>query len=78
MGGSTTDMMRDIGAAARAAAGELAYASAERKHAALIGAAQAVWAAREANSARSVSVCGPSRRTATPMSAFSAWADHTS
>ena len=33
-------MMRAMGAAAKAAAAELAYASAERKHAALIGAAQ--------------------------------------
>jgi glutamate-5-semialdehyde dehydrogenase len=46
--GSTTDLMREIGIAARAAAAELAYASAERKHAALIGAAEAVWRAREA------------------------------
>ncbi len=42
-----TEMMAGIGRAARAAAAELAYASAERKHAALIGAAEAVWAARE-------------------------------
>ncbi|GMG81617.1 glutamate-5-semialdehyde dehydrogenase [Paralimibaculum aggregatum] len=35
-------MMAEIGAAARAAAGELAHASAERKHAALVGAAEAV------------------------------------
>jgi glutamate-5-semialdehyde dehydrogenase len=48
MDGSVTDLMAEIGQAARAAAAELAYASAERKHAALIGAAQAVWAAREA------------------------------
>ena len=39
-------MMAQIGTAARAAAAELAYASAERKYAALIGAAEAVWAAR--------------------------------
>ena len=44
---SMTEMMAGIGRAARAAAAELAYASAERKHAALIGAAEAVWAARE-------------------------------
>jgi glutamate-5-semialdehyde dehydrogenase len=41
-------MMGRIGAAARAAASELAVASAERKHAALIGSAEAVWAARNA------------------------------
>ncbi|RUS63125.1 glutamate-5-semialdehyde dehydrogenase [Pseudorhodobacter sp. E13] len=41
-----TEMMAGIGRAARDAAAELAYASAERKHAALIGAAEAVWAAR--------------------------------
>jgi len=41
-------MMRRMGAAAKAAAAELAYASAERKHAALIGAAQYVWESREA------------------------------
>lgn len=40
--------MAEIGAAARAAAAELAYASAERKYAALIGAAEAVWDARDA------------------------------
>ena len=43
-----TDMMANIGAAARAAAGELAYASPERKYAALIGAAHEVWARRDA------------------------------
>ena len=42
------DMMQGIGAAARSAARELAFATAERKHAALIGAAEAVWAARDA------------------------------
>lgn len=36
-------LMHDIGARAKAAARELAFASAERKHAALIGAAEAVW-----------------------------------
>ena len=41
-------MMGRIGAAARAAAAELAYASAERKHAALEAAADAVWARRDA------------------------------
>ncbi|MEP3346182.1 MAG: glutamate-5-semialdehyde dehydrogenase [Litoreibacter sp.] len=35
--------MTEIGKKARAAAAELSFASAERKHAALIGAAQAVW-----------------------------------
>jgi glutamate-5-semialdehyde dehydrogenase len=48
MDGSVTDLMAEIGTAARAAAAELAYASAERKHAALIGAAEAVWRARDA------------------------------
>jgi glutamate-5-semialdehyde dehydrogenase len=41
-------LMAGIGHAAKAAAAELAYASAERKHAALIGAAEAVWNRREA------------------------------
>lgn len=36
-------MMIEIGAAAREASAELAFASAERKYAALIGAAEAVW-----------------------------------
>ncbi|WP_417248893.1 glutamate-5-semialdehyde dehydrogenase [Celeribacter sp.] len=40
-------VMRDLGERARAAAGKLAFASAERKHAALISAADALWAARE-------------------------------
>ncbi|HQU67742.1 MAG TPA: glutamate-5-semialdehyde dehydrogenase [Albidovulum sp.] len=40
-------LMSGIGAAAKAAAAELAYASPERKYAALIGAAETVWAARE-------------------------------
>jgi glutamate-5-semialdehyde dehydrogenase len=39
-------LMADIGRRAKAAAGELAFASAERKHAALIGAAEAVWKRR--------------------------------
>jgi glutamate-5-semialdehyde dehydrogenase len=43
-----TQQMKAIGAAARKAAAELAFASAERKHAALIGAAEAVWANRQA------------------------------
>ena len=46
MSGQAIDMMRDIGARARAAAQELAYASQERKYAALIGASAAVWARR--------------------------------
>ncbi len=46
MGEDIGGMMQDIGARARAAAAELAFASAERKHAALIGAAEAVWVAR--------------------------------
>jgi glutamate-5-semialdehyde dehydrogenase len=40
-------LMADIGARARAAAAELAFASAERKHAALIGAADEVWRRRD-------------------------------
>ena len=40
-------MMNDIGAAAKAAAKELAYATAERKHAALIAAADAIWERRD-------------------------------
>jgi len=39
-------LMADIGARARAAAATLAFASAERKHAALIGAAEHVWSSR--------------------------------
>lgn len=41
-----TELMQDIGARARVASVELALASAERKHAALIGAAETVWARR--------------------------------
>ena len=41
-------LMQTIGARARAAATELAFVSAERKHAALIGAAEAVWKNRSA------------------------------
>ena len=40
--------MKDIGTRAKAAAADLAHASAERKHAALIGAAEHVWADRAA------------------------------
>jgi glutamate-5-semialdehyde dehydrogenase len=47
-GAADKGLMATIGQAARAAAAELAYASAERKHAALIGAAEAVWARRGA------------------------------
>ncbi len=36
-------LMADLGSRAKAASAELAHASAERKHAALIGAAEAVW-----------------------------------
>jgi glutamate-5-semialdehyde dehydrogenase len=43
-----TDLMADIGAKARAAAAELAYAGSERKSAALISAAEAVWRQRDA------------------------------
>jgi glutamate-5-semialdehyde dehydrogenase len=39
-------VMQDIGARANAAAAELAFASAERKHAALIAASDAIWARR--------------------------------
>ena len=48
MDGTFSDLMAEIGAKARNAAAELAYASHERKHAALIGAAEAVWARRGA------------------------------
>jgi glutamate-5-semialdehyde dehydrogenase len=40
-------LMADIGKRAKAAAAELAFASAERKYAALIGAAEAVWNKRD-------------------------------
>ncbi|SNT08273.1 glutamate-5-semialdehyde dehydrogenase [Tropicimonas sediminicola] len=40
-------LMAEIGARAKAAAAELAHASAERKHAALIAAADAVWTRRD-------------------------------
>ena len=39
-------VMAEIGQKAKAAARELAFASAERKHAALIAAADAIWARR--------------------------------
>ncbi len=42
------DLMAEIGSAARAAAAELAYASSERKYAALVSAAQFVWEERNA------------------------------
>ena len=38
--------LKQIGNAAKAAAAELGFATAERKHAALIGAAEYVWASR--------------------------------
>ncbi len=47
-GAGATDLMAEMGRAARAAAAELAFATAERKYAALIGAAEAVWAQRGA------------------------------
>jgi len=47
MDGQFTDLMAQIGAKARAAAAELACASSERKAAALVSAAAAVWARRE-------------------------------
>jgi glutamate-5-semialdehyde dehydrogenase len=43
----TAELMTTMGQAARDAAAELASVSAERKHAALIGAADAVWAQRQ-------------------------------
>ena len=46
-GADIAALMAGIGAGARAAAAELAFASAERKHAALIGAAEAVSARRQ-------------------------------
>ena len=47
-GAADNGQMAGIGQAARAAAAELAFASAERKQAALMGAAEAVWARRSA------------------------------
>ena len=46
MDADVTGKMAEIGGAAKAAAAELSYASSERKHAALIGAAHEVWARR--------------------------------
>jgi len=43
-----SDLMREIGTKARAAAAELAYASQERKYAALIGASHEIWNRRQA------------------------------
>ena len=42
------EMMREIGQKAKAAAAELAFVSSERKYAALIGAAEAMWSQRDA------------------------------
>ncbi len=47
MGEDFAGMMAEIGAKARAAAAELAFANPERKYAALIGAAEAVWRRRQ-------------------------------
>ncbi len=46
MDGAMSDLMAQMGLAARAAAAELAYVGAERKYAALISAAHAIWARR--------------------------------
>ena len=48
MDNAAADLMGEMGRAARAAAAELAYVSAERKYAALISASHAIWAQREA------------------------------
>lgn len=48
MDGQMNDLMGRIGAAARDAAAELSCATPDRKHAALIGAAESVWANRQA------------------------------
>ena len=48
MDGQISDLMMEIGAKARLAAGELAYASQERKYAALIGASHEIWNRRQA------------------------------
>ena len=48
MDNAAADLMGEMGRAARAAAAELAYVSAERKYAALISASHAIWAHREA------------------------------
>ena len=42
-----SDLMAEMGVAAKAAAAELAYAGSERKYAALISAAHAIWARRQ-------------------------------
>ena len=47
MDGKISDLMADIGAKARAAAAELAFAGSERKYAALIGAAHEIWQRRQ-------------------------------
>ena len=47
MDGQVSDLMVEIGTKARAAAAELAYAGAERKFAALIGASHEIWARRQ-------------------------------
>ena len=47
MDGQMSDLMATIGVAARAAAADLAFASSERKYAALIGASHAVWTRRQ-------------------------------
>ena len=47
MDGQISDLMVEIGTKARAAAAGLAYASQERKYAALIGAAHEIWARRQ-------------------------------
>jgi glutamate-5-semialdehyde dehydrogenase len=47
MDGQFTDLMNDIGRKARAAAAELAFAGSERKSAALISAAEAIWRRRD-------------------------------
>ena len=47
MDGQAVDLMAEIGARARAAAAELSYVTSDRKHAALIGAAEAVWRRRQ-------------------------------
>jgi glutamate-5-semialdehyde dehydrogenase len=47
MDGQFTDLMAEIGRKARAAAAELAYAGSERKSAALISAADAIWRQRD-------------------------------
>ncbi len=47
MDGQVSDLMIEIGTKARAAAAELAYASQERKYAALIGASHEIWNRRQ-------------------------------